>query len=182
MSLLPDIALISQVLIFGNRRAFDALVRKYQASVRRLLLNLTAGDEALSDDLAQETFIKVYMALDTYKNRADFGTWLYRIAYNVFYDYIRSRKETCLMDEVSSEVEMAYSQAPTESSVTADINEAMRLLHPNERTCVTLHLMEDLSLDKIVEITGMPMGTVKSHITRGRGKLVTYLKKNGYER
>ena len=182
MSLLPDIALISQVLIFGNRRAFDALVRKYQASVRRLLLNLTAGDEALSDDLAQETFIKVYMALDTYKNRADFGTWLYRIAYNVFYDYIRSRKETCLMDEVSSEVEMAYNQAPTESSVTADINEAMRLLRPDERTCVTLHLMEDLHLGKIVEITGIPIGTVKSHIARGKGKLATYLKKNGYER
>lgn len=182
MSLLPDIALISQVLIFGNRRAFDALVRKYQASVRRLLLNLTAGDDALSDDLAQETFIKVYMALDTYKNRADFGTWLYRIAYNVFYDYIRSRKETCLMDEVSSEVEMAYSQAPTESSVTADINEAMRLLRPDERTCVTLHLMEDLPLGKIVEITGIPIGTVKSHIARGKGKLATYLKKNGYER
>ena len=182
MSLLPDIALISQVLIFGNRRAFDALVRKYQASVRRLLLNLTAGDEALSDDLAQETFIKVYMALDTYKNRADFGTWLYRIAYNVFYDYIRSRKETCLMDEVSSEVEMAYNQAPTESSVTADINEAMRLLRPDERTCVTLHLMEDLTIDKIADITGMPEGTVKSHIARGKEKLVTYLKKNGYER
>lgn len=182
MSLLPDIALISQVLIFGNRRAFDMLVRKYQASVRRLLLNLTAGDEALSDDLAQETFIKAYMALDTYKNRADFGTWLYRIAYNVFYDYIRSRKETCLMDEVSSEVEMAYGQTPTDSCVTADINEAMRLLRPDERTCVTLHLMEDLPLDKIVEITGMPIGTVKSHIARGKGKLVTYLKKNGYER
>ena len=179
---LADITLVSQVLIFGNRRAFDALVRKYQASVRRLLLNLTAGDEALSDDLAQETFIKAYTALDTYKNRANFGTWLYRIAYNVFYDYIRSRKETCLMDEVSSEVEMAYSQAPADSSVTADINEAMRLLRPDERTCVTLHLMEDLPLDKIVEITGMPIGTVKSHIARGREKLVTYLKKNGYER
>ena len=86
------------------------------------------------------------------------------------------------MDEVSSEVEMAYSQAPADSSVTADINEAMRLLRPDERTCVTLHLMEDLPLDKIVEITGMPIGTVKSHIARGREKLVTYLKKNGYER
>ena len=179
---LTDIALISQVLIFGNRRAFDALVRKYQASVRRLLLNLTAGDEALSDDLAQETFIKAYTALDTYKNRANFATWLYRIAYNVFYDYIRSRKETCMMDEVRSEVEMVYCQEPTDSCVTADINEAMRLLRPDERTCITLHLMEDLPLDKIVEITGMPIGTVKSHIARGKGKIVTYLKNNGYER
>lgn len=177
-----DILLIRQVQIFGNRRAFDALVRKYQASIRRLLLSLTTGDEALSDDLAQETFIKAYTALDTYKNRANFGTWLYKIAYNVFYDYIRSRKETCLMDEVSSEVEMVYNQAPADSCITADIDEAMRLLRPEERTCVTLHLIEDLPLDKIVEITGMPIGTVKSHIARGKRKLVTYLKKNGYER
>ena len=182
MSLLPDIALIGQVLIFGNRRAFDSLVRKYQGPVRRLLLTLTAGDETLSDDLAQETFIKAYTALDTYKNRSNFGTWLYRIAYNVFYDYIRSRKETCLIDEVSSEVDLIYSQEPTDSSITADINKAMRLLRPDERTCVTLHLMEDLTIDKIVEITGMPEGTVKSHIARGKEKLVTYLKKNGYER
>ena len=177
-----DILLIRQVQIFGNRRAFDALVRKYQASIRRLLLSLTTGDEALSDDLAQETFIKAYTALDTYKNRANFGTWLYKIAYNVFYDYIRSRKETCLMDEVSSEVEMVYNQTPADSCITADIDEAMRLLRPEERTCVTLHLIEDLPLDKVVEITGMPIGTVKSHIARGKGKLVTYLKKNGYER
>ena len=182
MSLLPDITLISQVLIFGNRRAFDSLVQKYQAPVRRILLNLTAGDETLSDDLAQETFIKAYTALDTYKNRSNFGTWLYRIAYNVFYDYIRSRKETCLIDEVSSEVDLIYSQEPTDNSITADINKAMRLLRPDERTCVTLHLMEDLTIDKIVEITGMPEGTVKSHIARGKEKLVTYLKKNGYER
>ncbi len=177
-----DILLIRQVQIFGNRRAFDALVRKYQASIRRLLLSLTTGDEALSDDLAQETFIKAYTALDTYKNRANFGTWLYKIAYNVFYDYIRSRKETCSMDEVSSEVEMVYNQTPVDSCITADIDEAMRLLRPEERTCVTLHLIEDLPLDKVVEITGMPIGTVKSHIARGKGKLVTYLKKNGYER
>jgi RNA polymerase sigma-70 factor (ECF subfamily) len=86
------------------------------------------------------------------------------------------------MDEVSSEVEMVYNQTPADSCITADIDEAMRLLRPEERTCVTLHLIEDLPLDKIVEITGMPIGTVKSHIARGKGKLVTYLKKNGYER
>ena len=182
MSQLNDIALVAQVVVFGNKRAFDTLVKKYQSPIRRFFLHQTLGDEELSDDLAQETFIKAYTHLTSLKNLSNFGTWLYRIAYNVFYDYIRSRKETCLMDEVSSEVEMAYSQAPTESSVTADINEAMRLLRPDERTCVTLHLMEDLPLGKIVEITGMPIGTVKSHLARGKGKLVTYLKKNGYER
>ena len=182
MSPITDLTLVAQVVIFGNKRAFDALVKKYQSSVRRYFLNQTLGDEPLSDDLAQETFIKAYTALESYKNHSNFATWLYRIAYNVFYDYIRSRKETCLMDEVIDEVETAHGQELSDSSITADINEAMRLLRPEERTCVTLHLMEDLPIDKIVEITGMPSGTIKSHVARGRSKLVRYLKNNGYER
>ena len=177
-----DIALISQVLILGNRRAFDTLVRKYQGAIRRFLLNLTAGDEALSDDLAQETFIKAYMALETFKNRSNFSTWLYRIAYNVFYDYIRSRKEMLSMDDDDCELESSYQETPSESYVKADINEALKLLKPNERTCVTLHLMDDLPIDEIAAITNLPEGTVKSHIARGKEKLATFLRKKGYDR
>ena len=177
-----DIALISQVLILGNRRAFDTLVRKYQGAIRRFLLNLTAGDEALSDDLAQETFIKAYMALETFKNRSNFLTWLYRIAYNVFYDYIRSRKETLPMDDVDGWREVIQPAPQTDNDIKTDINEALRMLKPNERTCITLHLMEDLSIDTIVGITGMPEGSVKSYIARGKEKLATYLRQNGYDR
>ena len=182
MSQLNDISLIAQVVMFGNNRAFDQLVKKYQSPIRRFFLHQTCGDGPLSDDLAQDTFIKAYTSLSSFKNLSNFSTWLFRIAYNVFYDYIRSRKETCLMDDVTDEGERAYSQEPTDHSVAADINEAMRLLRPEERTCVTLHLMEDLPIDKVVEVTGLPAGTVKSHIARGRDKLVTYLKKHGYER
>ena len=177
-----DIALISQVLIFGNRRAFDSLVKKYQGAVRGFLLSLTAGDSALSDDLAQETFIKAYTSLETFKKRSNFLTWLYRIAYNVFYDYIRSRKEMLSMDDDDCELESQHQEAPSESYVRADINEALKQLKPNERTCVTLHLMDDLPIDEIVAITNLPEGTVKSHIARGKEKLATFLRKNGYDR
>ena len=182
MPQLPDIALISQVLVFGNRRAFDSLVKRYQGGVRRFLTSLTSGDETLADDLAQETFIKAWTSLETFKNRSNFGTWLYRIAYNVFYDYIRSRKETCPIEDTDAPVEELYHTSPTESYVVSDVNEALRLLRPAERTCVTLNLMEDLPIDKIAEITGMPEGTVKSHIARGKEKLATYLRRNGYDR
>ena len=59
MESISDISLVAQVAVFHNRRAFDQLVRKYQSPVRRFLLNLTLGNEALSDDLAQDTFLKV---------------------------------------------------------------------------------------------------------------------------
>ena len=98
MSQLNDISLVAQVVVFRNTRAFDQLVKKYQSPVRRFFLNLTCGDNELSDDLAQDTFIKAYTNLASFKNLSNFSTWLYRIAYNVFYDYLRSRKDTADLD------------------------------------------------------------------------------------
>ena len=174
-----DIALIGQVLIFGNRRAFDSLVRKYQGAVRRFLLNLTAGDKALSDDLAQETFIKAYTSLETFKKRSNFLTWLYRIAYNVFYDYIRTQKETEEID--SAQVDANYQVEQNDVGREMDIYQALGKLKEVERTCITLFYMEDLSMEKIAGITGLPPNTIKSHLKRGKEKLATYLKGNGYD-
>ena len=84
MEQLSDIALVTQVLLTHNTRAFDKLVKKYQSPIRRFFLNQTCGDKELSDDLAQDTFIKAYTNLKSFKGSANFSTWLYRIAYNVF--------------------------------------------------------------------------------------------------
>ena len=78
--------------MFGNKRAFDQIVREYQSPVRRFFLNQTLGDEMLSDDLAQETFLKAYTHIGQYRGTSSLLTWLTRIAYNVFYDYRRSEK------------------------------------------------------------------------------------------
>ena len=97
---LNDIALVTQVAVFRNKKAFDQLVRKYQSPVRRFFLNQTLGDEQLSDDLAQETFIKAYVNITKFRGMASFSTWLMRIAYNVFYDEVRKRKvETVSFEE-----------------------------------------------------------------------------------
>ena len=75
MSQLNDIALVAQVVVLDNKRAFDTLVKKYQSPVRRFFLHQTLGDEELSDDLAQETFIKAYTHLASFKNLSNFSTW-----------------------------------------------------------------------------------------------------------
>ena len=93
MKSFSDITLVAQVAVFHNQRAFDQLVRKYQSPVRRFLLNLTLGNETLSDDLAQDTFLKAYEHITQFKGIASFQTWLFRIAYNVFYDYKRKKTE-----------------------------------------------------------------------------------------
>lgn len=180
MSQLNDISLVAQVVVFKNVKAFDELVKKYQSPIRRFFLNLTCGDSELSDDLAQDTFIKAYTNIASFKNLSSFSTWLYRIAYNIFYDYIRSRKETNDLD--AREVDAISSVEQDNLGQKMDVYQSLKTLKEIERTCITLFYMEDVSIEKIAGITGCPVGTVKSHLSRGKEKLANYLNKNGYDR
>lgn len=175
-----DITLVTQVVVFGNKRAFDALLRKYQSQVRRFLLGLTAGDSQLADDLAQETFIKAYMNIGKFRGLSSFSTWIMRIAYNTHYDYRRTHHQT---EDADTPAVAARSGGTTaDCALGMDILKALATLKPEERTCITLQLIEGQPIDKIASITGMTSGTVKSHLHRGKEKLTTYLKNNGYER
>ena len=176
MASLTDISLVAQVAISGNKRAFDELVRRYQSPVRRFFLHQTLGDSQLSDDLAQETFIKAYVNIRQFRGTASFSTWLMRIAYNVFYDYTRSRHQTSDIDQVP---ERSSQVNPT---LKMDIYAALALLKPDERTCITLQLIDGYDIAAIAKITQIKEGTVKSHLSRGKEKLANYLRQNGYDR
>lgn len=183
-----DLSLVVQVAVAGNKRAFDELVRRYQSPVRRFFLNQTLGDSQLSDDLAQDTFIKAYMNISKFRGLASFQTWLMRIAYNVFYDYVRKEKVKVNSEQFSSDassvecVAAANSSLYTlHSSLKMDLYAALALLKPDERTCITLQLIDGYDIGKIAKITGLKEGTVKSHLSRGKEKLANYLKKNGYD-
>ena len=180
MAELNDIALVTQVAVFHNKRAFDQLVRKYQSPVRRFFLNQTLGDVQLSDDLAQETFIKAYLNITRFRGLSSFSTWLMRIAYNVFYDDVRARKQTEDVDTSMSALRQTSSNG--DSNLKMDIYAALALLKPDERTCITLQLIDGYPIDEISKITGIPDNTVKSHLRRGKEKMTVYLKQNGYDR
>ena len=196
MTSLSDLSLVTQVAVFGNRNAFDKLVVKYQSQLRRFFLHQTMGDGQLSDDLAQDTFIKAYVNIRQFRGTASFSTWLMRIAYNVFYDYKRKEQthpqslpewrgddtsgaaDRCQKGNISP-----LSQGGDGGgSLRLDIHTALAILKPDERTCITLQLIDGYSIDEIAKITDMPQGTVKSHLSRGKEKLANYLKENGYER
>jgi RNA polymerase sigma-70 factor (ECF subfamily) len=189
-----DLSLVTQVAVLGDKRAFDELVRRYQSPIRRFFLNLTLGDEQLSDDLAQDTFIKAYMNIGKFRAMASFQTWLMRIAYNVFYDHYRKMrnehssfarlpKQELEMRNVNEEMIIDHSSFLTShSSFKMDLHAALALLKPDERSCITLQLIDGYDIQKIAEITGIKEGTVKSHLSRGKEKMATYLKNNGYDR
>ena len=184
MASISDIALVTQVAVFHNKQAFDQLVRKYQSPVRRFFLNQTLGDEQLSDDLAQETFIKAYVNIAKFRGMSSFSTWLMRIAYNVYYDEKRkSRNEergTSIENTPAADMPRSSFLDPRSSSIRMDIHAAMAMLKPDERTCISLQLVDGYPIDQISKITGIPENTVKSHLKRGKDKMANYLKENGY--
>jgi RNA polymerase sigma-70 factor (ECF subfamily) len=102
-----------------------------------------------------------------------------RIAYNVFYDEVRSRKQT---EDVDTSVSAARQTTTASESLKMDIYAALALLKPDERTCITLQLIDGYPIDQIAEIMQMAEGTVKSHLSRGKTKLANYLRQNGYGR
>ena len=185
---LSDISLVTQVAVFRNKKAFDQIVRKYQSPVRRFLLSLTLGDEALSDDMAQDTFLKAYLSMAQFRGQSSLQTWLMRIAYNVFYDYKRREKGRVNSEQSAvanpSDERMAAADSSlftSPSSLKTDIYRALSLLRDEERTCITLQLIDGYAIDEIADITAMPANTVKSHLRRGKERVATFLKQNGYD-
>lgn len=177
LSRLDELKLIAKCALGDDRRAFGMLVEAYQTEIRRFFLNLTFGDASLSDDLAQETFIKAYTSIRSFKGLSKFSTWLYRIAYNELYSYTRKRQEERLDDNTSalnSEDQMGSYEESCNSRL--DINTAMQALNETERSIVTLYYLQDIPIKKIIEITNLPEGTIKSHLSRARTKMAHVLK------
>ncbi|MDR0232050.1 MAG: sigma-70 family RNA polymerase sigma factor [Dysgonamonadaceae bacterium] len=165
---------ISRIALLGDRKAFSQLVEVYQSPIRRFFLNLTGGDEELSKDLSQDTFVKAWLSIGSFRAAAKFSTWLYRIAYNIFYDYYRAKKPTA---EINVEiVSDRIADNTSDKDFSMDFVQALTVLKEDERTAMLLFYMEDQTIDKISKIMNCPVGTVKSHLHRGKEKLSGYLK------
>jgi RNA polymerase sigma-70 factor (ECF subfamily) len=166
---LTDADLIARVLLEGDHHAFSELVKRHQSAVRGMLRQLTRSDLALADDLAQETFLKAYKNIRSFRGEARFSTWLYRIAYNCFREDARRRKELVGIDETQLEAE----QDPhtVDPALRQDLMHALQLLPLHERSAVLLCCQNGLSHDEAARVLEIPLGTVKTNVLRGREKL-----------
>ena len=170
MNRIEEMKLVAECMLGDNRRAFGVLVEAYQSQLRRFLLNLTLGNASLTDDIAQETFVKAYLNVRNFRGLSSFRTWLFRIAYNEFYSHVRSRHVSAgeVTDDMMGD-DCGRDDIATDAQIT--VNQALAQLSEVERTAVVLFYMEDLPVKKIATIMQMPEGTVKSHLHRAKEKM-----------
>ncbi len=166
--------LIARVKEKKCQHAFGELIKLYQSDVRQLLRKLTAGDFAAADDLAQEAFIKAFNGLKNFRGEAGFKTWLFRIAWNVYRDAYRAKKRRPL--EYTDEVPETAVEADFNSSMkNLALEEALTTLSSDQRMAVYLCLQQEMTQQEASTIMNVPLGTVKSHVNRGKAKLAQLL-------
>ncbi len=155
-----DTDLIARVLLHEDHNAFGELVRRHQSPVRAFLTRMTRGDSHLADDLAQETFLKAWRKLYTFRGGAKFSTWLFGIAFNEFRSVARQRKELALEDVEESPPELEIKSDAANANLRLDLTEALKQLNSNERAAVLLCCQNGLSHEEAAQVLDCPLGTV----------------------
>jgi len=173
-----DLELVKRVQS-GDKTAFDVLVRKYQHRIGAVIGRFV-HDYAESQDIAQETFIRAYRALNNFRGDAQFYTWLYRIAVNTAKNHLVSMKRRPPTSDVEAEDaehfegahRMHDSDTPEHEllreEIARTVSEVVAELPEELRQAITLREMEGLSYEEISETMDCPIGTVRSRIFRAR--------------
>ncbi len=187
-----DVEIVERVL-GGDVNAFSVLVHKYQDRIYSAVVNYVSNpDDAM--DITQDAFLKAYDKLAKFNSKSAFYTWIYRIAINTAIDFIRKRKirtADSLDDERFTEtgfepVSKDDSADPQKALASAEnmrlLRTAIASLSDKLRIVLVLHDIEDLGQEQIAEILRIPVGTVKSRISRARMDLRRILRQQGGER
>jgi RNA polymerase sigma factor (sigma-70 family) len=156
----------------GDPAAFGHLVRQHQSRLRGFLMRLTKGSSALADDLAQDTFIEAYKKIGQF-NSSNFFGWLCAIAWSRFLMEARKRKLESLeaLAEAGTDFSDDAPEPENASLIKHDLESAMAQLAPMQRAALTLCFALGLSNEEAAQSLNIPLGTLKSHVNRGRAKL-----------
>jgi RNA polymerase sigma-70 factor (ECF subfamily) len=173
-----DASLVRQCLA-GDARAFDAIVRKYQKPLYHLALRMVRDrDDAM--DIVQGVFVKVYQKLDSYDERREFFSWIYRITINESINFSNRARRN---EEYQSGESVVL--APTQESVrsaaalSAEIAGAIEMLKPDYRMVIVLKHYHDMSYQEMADVIGVPEKTVKSRLFTARQLLKDILTAKG---
>jgi len=171
----------------GDLEAYDELVRRYQERIYATIYHMTANHED-ANDLAQETFIKAYQALKSFKGDSSFFTWIYRIAVNKTINFLKQRKNKTHMSlndldfnaEHDADLVALISEKTPRREVNLielqeKLNAAMQKLSEIHRLVVTLHDVQGMSHEEISRIMDCNTGTVRSRLFYARQQMQAYL-------
>ena len=163
--------------VVGSDGSFEELVRRYQRPISAYVYRMVGNYESALD-LTQEIFIKVYSSLRQYRPEFKFSTWIYKIAHNAAVDHLRrtSTREQALIataegDQFELPIESGRLSPEQESERRErriEIETVVRSLPANYRELIILRHSQDLTYEEIVEVTGLPLGTVKNRLFRAR--------------
>lgn len=165
----------------GSIEAYEELVLLYSKKIYNYCYGMTSSKEN-AEDLTQDVFIKVYKHISKFKKESQFSTWIYKIAHNACMDFFRKNKtSTASLIWINSEGEEEISEIPSEEKSLDEIviaaeqremvREAIGRLKPEYKSVVILRELRDMSYDEISKVLNMPLGTVKSYISRARAEL-----------
>jgi RNA polymerase sigma-70 factor (ECF subfamily) len=155
----------------GDRRAFTTLVRQHDSRLRGLAYRVLSGDRDRMDDALQDAYVRAFSALDEFRRDGDFGTWLYRIAYNACIDELRrARRRPEPIDTNAARWDRPSAASPPDTlAVTADTTaRALASLSEAQRVTVVLVDGEGFDQESAARILGVAPGTVASRLSRAR--------------
>ncbi|HET9672877.1 MAG TPA: sigma-70 family RNA polymerase sigma factor [Actinomycetota bacterium] len=160
----------------GNAEAFEILVERHDRRVYNLCLRIL-GDPEEAADASQDTFLVALRKLHTFRGEAAFTTWLHRVTVNACYDSLRRKRRRPLLHVVVEGQEDRPEPAPPVEDpaprveLSVDVARALREVPEEFRVAIVLADVEDLPYERIAEVLGIPVGTVKSRVFRGRAAL-----------
>lgn len=157
----------------GSDAAFGRLVERHQAAVRGFLRRTLGGGWAEADDVAQEAFLTAWRSMGSLRDPAAVRSWLLGIAWRKAQDRMRGARRGAARDAAWLESVDAPSGLSPEDRLS--LASALGALAPDVRACVALCLADGWSHADAAQALGLPLGTVKSHVARGRARLLTAL-------
>jgi RNA polymerase sigma-70 factor (ECF subfamily) len=188
-----DDELVRLVVDNDDREAFGKLVDRHKAGVFALLYRLLGKCDEV-EDIAQNVFLAAYRGLRAFKSKAQFGTWIYRIAYNHAVSELRRRRSRLEHEQqpsvdadsgLETPVPDTRNSSPEEKAISGQVWEAVNRLPTPSRAAIELYYRQGFRYPEIAEALSLPLGTVKTHLHRARRQLRELLlsaKEQGQER
>lgn len=169
----------------GDMGAFEEIYKVFSPAVYTIALGITRNRQD-AEEATQDVFVKIFRTLNSFKFRSSFGTWIYRIAsnaaINIYNARARHRRRASGIDGLESIPDSKSENARDaiqRESAAIEVSALLKVLNPEQRSCIVLRELQGLGYSEIAETLRVPVNTVRSRLKRAREALVAHCRKGG---